>query len=40
MKNTKAMLMNKEDRLVSRAILGFLTAPLGLLLGMGLIISL
>ena len=34
------MLMNKEDRLGSRAILGFLTAPLGLLLGMGLIISL
>ena len=40
MTHTKLMMMNKEDRLVSRTLLGFLTAPLGFLIGMGLLISL
>jgi len=40
MTDTKLVTINKEDRLISRSLLGFLTAPLGLLLGMGLIISL
>jgi hypothetical protein len=40
MTRTKLMMMNNEDRLVSRTLLGFLTAPLGFLIGMGLLISL
>ena len=40
MTHTKSMMINKEDRLVSRTLLGFLTAPLGFLIGMGLLISL
>ncbi len=39
MTRTKLLMMNKEDSLVSRTLLGFLAAPLGLLLGMGLLIS-
>ena len=35
----KISMMNKEDRRVGRTLLGFLTAPLGLLLGMGLVIA-
>ena len=37
---TKLMMTNKEDRLVGRTLLGFMTAPLGFLIGMGLLISL
>ena len=40
MTQTKLLKMRKEDRLIGRALLGFLTAPLGLLLGAGLLISL
>ena len=40
MTEKKLLMMNKEDRRVRRTILGFLTAPLGFLLGMGLLISL
>ena len=39
MTTTKLSLINKEDRRVGRTVLGFLTAPLGLLLGMGLFIA-
>ncbi len=40
MTDTKLMMLNQQDRRVSRSLLGFLTAPLGILLGMGLLISL
>ena len=40
MTQTKIAMMKREDRLVGRTLLGFLSAPLGLLLGAGLIISL
>jgi hypothetical protein len=36
----KETMMIREDRLVMRTILGILTAPLGLILGMGLFIAL
>ena len=40
MTHTKLMMMKREDRRVSRTLLGLLTTPLGFLMGMGLFISL
>lgn len=40
MTHTKLVMLNDQDRGVSRILLGFLTAPLGILLGMGLLIAL
>lgn len=40
MTDKKLVMLNKQDRQISRTLLGFLTAPLGILLGMGLVISL
>ena len=40
MTQSKLIVMRREDRLIGRALLGFLTAPLGLLLGAGLLIAL
>lgn len=36
----KESMMRHEDRLVSRTLIGVLTTPLGLLLGMGFVIAL
>lgn len=40
MTHTKLVMLNKQDRRVSHTLLGFLTAPPGILLGMGLLIAL
>ncbi len=40
MNAAKETMMIREDRHVMRTILGILTAPLGLILGMGLFIAL
>ena len=39
MNATTEIMMKKEDSRVSRTVIGMLMAPLGLLLGMGLVIS-
>lgn len=39
MMNTKTAMLRQEDRRVSRTVIGFLSTPLGLLLGMGLFIA-
>ena len=39
MTRVKQTMLQREDRRVSRAIIGVLTAPIGLLAGMGFLIA-